>query len=58
VTLVHDVPIRPVAVTELEPVIGPGRYSELVTAAAALRGRLGQRIIWNVNSTAVGGGGS
>jgi len=56
VTLVHDVPIRPVAVTELEPVIGPGRYSELVTAAAALRGRLGQRIIWNVNSTAVGGG--
>ena len=55
-TLVHDVPIRPVAVTELEPVIGPGRYSELVTAAAALRGRLGQRIIWNVNSTAVGGG--
>jgi trehalose synthase len=56
VTLVHEVPIRPVAVTELEPVIGPGRYGELATAAAALRGRLGQRIIWNVNSTAVGGG--
>jgi trehalose synthase len=56
VTLVHDVPIRPVAVTELEPVIGPGRYGQLVTAAAALRGRLGPRIIWNVNSTAAGGG--
>jgi trehalose synthase len=56
VTLVHDVPIRPVAVTELEPVIGHGRYAQLVTAAAALRGRLGQRVIWNVNSTAAGGG--
>jgi len=56
VTLVQDVPIRPVAVTELEPVLGPGRYGQLVTAAAAFRARLGQRIIWNVNSTAVGGG--
>jgi trehalose synthase len=56
VTLVQDVPIRPVAVAELEPVIGPGRYHQLVTAAAALRGRLGQRTIWNVNSTAAGGG--
>jgi len=56
VTLVQDVPIRPVAVTELEPVLGPERYGQLVTAAAAIRGRLGQRIIWNVNSTAVGGG--
>ena len=55
-TLVQDVPIRPVAVTELEPVLGPERYGQLVTAAAAIRGRLGQRIIWNVNSTAVGGG--
>jgi trehalose synthase len=56
VTLVQDVPIRPVAVTELEPVLGPERYGQLVTTAAAIRGRLGQRIIWNVNSTAVGGG--
>jgi trehalose synthase len=43
-------------VTELEPVIGPGRYGELATVAAALRGRLAQRVIWNVNTTAVGGG--
>jgi len=56
VTLVQDVPIRPAAMTELEPVIGPERYGLLVTGAAAFRGRLGRRTIWNVNSTAVGGG--
>jgi trehalose synthase len=56
VTLLQDVPIRPLAVAELEPVIGPERYGRLVTAAAAFRERLGPRTIWNVNSTAVGGG--
>ena len=55
-TLVQDVPIRPVAVNDLEPVLGPERYGQLVTAAAAFRARLGRRTIWNVNSTAAGGG--
>ena len=48
------VPATPVAV--LEPVIGTVRYGRLVTAAAGFRDRLGGRTIWNVNSTAVGGG--
>ena len=40
----------------LESVIGTVRYARLVTAAARFRDRLGRRTIWNVNSTAVGGG--
>ena len=48
------VPGTPVAV--LEPVIGTERYAQLVTAAERFRDRLGQRTVWNVSSTAVGGG--
>ena len=47
-------PGTPVAV--LEPVIGAGRYAQLVTVAERFRDRLGQRTVWNVSSTAVGGG--
>ena len=43
-------------VARLEPVIGTVRYARLLTEAARFRDRLGQRTIWNVNSTAVGGG--
>ena len=46
----------PLAVSELEPVIGPERYTRLLTAAAEFRKRLGPRAIWTVSSTAVGGG--
>ena len=45
---------RPVA--QLEPVIGADRLSRLVRAADQFRGRLGNRTVWNVSSTAVGGG--
>ena len=48
------VPRTPIAV--LEPVIGTERYARLLTAAARFRDRLGGRTVWNVNSTAVGGG--
>jgi trehalose synthase len=48
------VPRAPVA--GLEPVIGTGRYARLLAGATELRGRLGHRTIWNINSTAVGGG--
>ena len=40
----------------LEPVIGSERYGRLLTAAGRFRDRLGGRTVWNVNSTAVGGG--
>jgi trehalose synthase len=56
VSLVHvvEVPRRPVS--RLEPVIGGPRYTELVRAADQLRPVLAGRSIWNVNSTAAGGG--
>jgi trehalose synthase len=56
VSLVHavEVPRRPVSL--LESVIGARRYAELVGAAHQLRPALAGRTIWNVNSTAAGGG--
>ena len=49
-----DVPKRSVA--QLEMVIGPHRQAELVQAAQQFRRRLGDRTVWNVSSTAAGGG--
>jgi trehalose synthase len=56
VSLVHavEVPRRPVS--WLEPVIGAERFGQLTTAAERIRPLLGGRTIWNVNSTATGGG--
>ncbi len=55
-SLVHavEVPRRPVSL--LESVIGARRYAELVGAAHELGPALAGRTIWNVNSTAAGGG--
>lgn len=49
-----SVPRRPAAM--LEPIIGGERYTHLIAAAAQFRRRLAGRTIWNINSTAVGGG--
>ena len=38
------------------PVLGQDRVDQAVALADALRARLGGRAIWNINSTAVGGG--
>jgi trehalose synthase len=56
VSLVHTVkvPRRPVSL--LKAVIGPGRYAQLAGAADQVRLGLAGRTIWNVNSTATGGG--
>ena len=51
---VVQVPQRPVSL--LEPVIGDARYRRLARAADQVRRQLGGRAIWNVNSTATGGG--
>jgi len=48
------VPRRPAAA--LESIIGGERYARLLGEADTFRRRLGGRTIWNVNSTAVGGG--
>jgi len=49
-----EVPRRPVSL--LEPVIGAARYELLARGANLVRPMLAGRTIWNVNSTAVGGG--
>ncbi len=49
-----EVPRRPVSL--LEPVIGGQRQLQLVQAGDEVRQRLSGRTIWNVNSTAAGGG--
>jgi trehalose synthase len=49
-----EVPRRPVS--QLEPVIGRPRYLRLVRVADEGRRLLAGRTIWNVNSTATGGG--
>lgn len=48
------VPRRPVAA--LEPIIGGERYARLTAGAARFRDHMTGRTVWNVNSTAVGGG--
>jgi trehalose synthase len=45
---------RPVA--RLEPVIGVERYARLLSVAGEFRAGFAGRTVWNVNSTAVGGG--
>ena len=49
-----EVPRRPVSL--LEPVIGASRYQTLGRAANLVRDMLAGRTVWNVNSTATGGG--
>ncbi|HEX9064468.1 MAG TPA: glycosyltransferase [Streptosporangiaceae bacterium] len=55
-TLLHEVAERQLPISRLEPVIGHERYERLASAATRLRSGMGERTIWNVNSTAVGGG--
>jgi trehalose synthase len=48
------VPVRPLSV--LRSVIGDERYAHLEAAAAQSRATLDGRVVWNVSSTAAGGG--
>jgi trehalose synthase len=54
--LLREVAVPPLDAAELEPIIGPERYTRLLAEATMFRERLGRRAIWNVSSTAVGGG--
>jgi trehalose synthase len=56
VHLVRTVEVPGHPVTRLEPVIGPERLARLVRAGGQFRQRLAGRTVWNVSSTAVGGG--
>ncbi|HEX5187909.1 MAG TPA: glycosyltransferase [Streptosporangiaceae bacterium] len=55
-TLVQQVTTPTLPLARFEPVIGEGRYDRLISAGARLMVQLGDRVIWNINSTAVGGG--
>jgi trehalose synthase len=55
-SLVTPVELSRRPVGQLEPVIGPDRYANLVRAGTDFKARLDGRSIWNVSSTAVGGG--
>jgi len=55
-SLVKTVQVEPHPVGRLERVIGAEREARLVLAAEAFRARLGKRTIWNITSTAAGGG--
>ncbi len=55
-SLVEAVPVARRPVKQLEPVIGHARHAELVSAADRFKRRLGRRTVWNISSTAVGGG--
>ena len=54
--LVRSVEVPRHSVARLEPVIGAGRLARLVRAGGQFRQRLAGRTVWNVSSTAVGGG--
>ena len=55
-SLVHAVEVTCRPVSLMEPIIGAARYEQLAGAADQLRPALAGRTIWNVNSTAAGGG--
>jgi trehalose synthase len=56
VSLVKSVQVAAHPAARLEQVIGGARQARLVRAAGEFRARLGGRTVWNVSSTAAGGG--
>jgi trehalose synthase len=52
----HEVAVAELPLDRLAPLIGGTRFAELEGAAERARSRLGDRVAWNVNSTAAGGG--
>lgn len=53
---VREVEVAPVALERLAPLLTPERVARMEAYAAAARELLGGRTVWNVNSTARGGG--
>jgi trehalose synthase len=51
-----DVEVAARPVDRLADVVGPERIERLLATAAGFRDRLGDRTVWNVSSTAAGGG--
>jgi trehalose synthase len=53
---ISEVDVPPLPLARLEPVIGVERTKRLVSAAEAAQRMFAGRTLWNVNSTATGGG--
>jgi trehalose synthase len=52
----REVQVAPRSLRAFEPLVGAEQLAEAARAAAALHEQLSGRVIWNLNSTAVGGG--
>jgi trehalose synthase len=52
----RQVQVAPRSLQRFEPLVGAERLAEAARAAQALQEQLSGRVIWNLNSTAVGGG--
>ena len=52
----EEVSIAPLSLERFAGVVEQGRWEQLQQAAEAARGLIGDRVVWNVNSTATGGG--
>jgi trehalose synthase len=52
----HDVDVRPELPERLRPVLPPERLQRFLDTASDARRLLSGRVVWNVNSTATGGG--
>ncbi|MDX1648748.1 MAG: glycosyl transferase family 1, partial [Myxococcota bacterium] len=52
----HEVRVGVRAIERFIPVLGQERVQEALETARVARDRLSRRVVWNVNSTAVGGG--
>lgn len=55
-SLIKPVPVTSRPVAQLEPVVGAERYSQLLRAADSFQSEMSGRAVWNISSTAVGGG--
>jgi trehalose synthase len=56
VTVLDDLALPPLAVERFEPFLTATQYADLLDAAAEARLLLHDRVVWCVNSTALGGG--
>jgi trehalose synthase len=54
--VVHQIPLCPAQLQTFASLIGPDRSARLLALATHLHRRIGDRVVWNVNSTAFGGG--
>lgn len=52
----QDVPITVEPIERFTELVGKARVDDAVREAAEIRSQLGDRVVWNVNSTATGGG--